>query len=264
MATVVLLHDGITADLPAASSLAAGLEKRLIAHLAFPLTVTAVSLAAGPTLTAALAGSGNVALAVPLEPLWSRPTIQRYRDALAAAGHPAVEVVGGWQDDERLRRAVADRARAELGGGRFDDTAVLFLADPLPKRGGSEYHDLAQRAAARLVGVMAPGDWRLAFWRAAVPDPQSGAEPAATPPPELGALLEWEWPTVLAVSLARILPRETDAGLDACLAPVVEQAGRVYRRAPAIAAHPGVLAALADAVVDHLARRPLPDAGGGR
>lgn len=264
MATVVLLHDGSSADLTAAASLAAGLEQRLIAHLAFPLTVTAVSPAAGPTLTAALAGSGNVPLAVPLEPLWSRPTIQRYRDALAAAGHPDVEVVGGWQDDERLRRAVVERARMVLDGSRFDDTAVLFLAEPLPEKGGSEYHDLAQRAAAQLVGLMAPGDWRLAFWRPAVPDPQSGEGPAATPPPELAALLEWEWPTVLAVSLSRILPRDTDSELDACLAPVVEQAGRVYRRAPAVSAHPGVLAALADAVVDRLARRPLPDTGDGR
>lgn len=253
----MLLHDGGPRELVEASVLAVSLEKRLVAHLAFPLGVTAVSLRAGPTLTDALAGAGDVVLAVPLEPLWSEVIIERYRAALAAAGRGAVPVVGGWQDDERFRRAVVERCRGVLDG-RFDETAVLYLAEPLPDVGGPEYHDAAQLAAARLVGMMAPGDWRLAFWEPSDSAGQSGERPAdPQAPPGLEALLEWEWPTVLVVGIGRLFPRETDVALDECLGFAVAQAGRAYRRAPAIGTDPTLLALLSDAVVEHLARRPL-------
>jgi protoheme ferro-lyase len=212
----------------------------------------------------ALAEQSNVALAVPLEPVWSRRGIDAYRAALAAAGHADVDLVGGWQDDERFLRAVAAQARRALGDGRLDSAAVLFVARGLPEEGGGEYYDLAQRLAARLVGLMAPGDWRLAFWDpGAVVGTGSPGVPAAVPrerplPVELADLLEWEWPTLLVVPVGQVLERDETRALDDRLRPAVEGAGRIYRRAGVAGADPGFLAALADAVVDHLARRPLP------
>jgi protoheme ferro-lyase len=205
---------------------------------------------------------------VPLEPVWSRRGIDAYRAALAAAGHADVELVGGWQDDERFLRAVAAQARRALGDGRLDSAAVLFVARGLPEEGGGEYYDLAQRLAARLVGIMAPGDWRLAFWD---PGPAAatgtGDGPADVPrgrllPVEVADLLEWEWPTLLVVPIGQVLERDETRALDDRLRPAVEGAGRTYRRAGVAGADPGFLAALADAVVNHLARRPLPPSSG--
>jgi protoheme ferro-lyase len=240
------------------------LQDRLISHLAFPLGVVAASPQAPPTISAALAGEPSVSLAVPLEPVWSRRGIDAYRSALAAAGHADVDVVGGWQDDERFLRAVAAQARLALGDGRLDAAAVLFVARSLPEEGGGEYYDLAQRLAARLVGIMAPGDWRLAFWDpglvigAADPESSAGVPRERPLPVELADLLEWEWPTLLVVPIGQVLERDETRALDERLRPAVEGASRTYRRAAAAGTDPGFLAALADAVVDHLARRPLP------
>jgi protoheme ferro-lyase len=243
----VLLHDGGPADQAPAVALAAALESRLVAHLAFPLGVAAATSRAFATVSDALARAAGVSLAVPLEPVWSRTGVAAYCEALAAAGRPDIEVVGGWQDDERYLHAVVAQAREALGDDRLDATAVLFVARGLPEEGGGEYYDLAQRLAARLVGLMAPGDWRLAFW-----------DPEVRLPFELRDLLEWEWPTLLVVPIGRVLEVGETFELDARLRPAVEEAGRTYRRAGTAAGNPGFLAALADAVVDHLARRPLP------
>lgn len=265
MATVVLLHRADGEGVSEAAVLAQGLERRLVAHLAFPLTVTAVSIEAGTPLADAFSGAAGVVVTAALEPLWSPRDAERYRAALTAAAVAGTDLALGWQDDERLLRAVVERCRGALGGSRLDDAAVLFLADPLPPIGAQDYHDAAQHVAARLVGMMAPGDWRLSFWASA---PLAGGDAAApdapVTPAELDALLEWEWPTILVVQIGRLFSSEADAAIDERLAYVVGEAGRSYRRAPALGADPALQAALSDAVVDHLARRPLPPAAGGR
>jgi protoheme ferro-lyase len=261
---VVLLHDGGSNDLAPAAALASALQDRLVAHLAFPLRVTAASPVAGPTLDQAFSAAAPVSLAVPLDPVWTTEGARSWRAAVDLAGFPEAEFVAGWQNDEGFLRAVAAQARAALGDERLDATAVLFVARGLPP-GGGEYHDLSQRLAARLIGLMAPGDWRLTFVGSppAAGAAHSGEAPAVDPspesvPPEAADLLAWEWPTLLVVPIGHVLERVETQLLDARLRPTVEAAGRSYRRAAAAAADPGLLIALAGAVVDHLARRPLP------
>jgi protoheme ferro-lyase len=265
---VVLLHDGGPEDLAPATILASALEDRLVAHLAFPLRVVAASPVAGPGLDEVFSAAAPVSLGVPLDPVWTSAGARSWRAAVDAAGYPQVEFVAGWQKDEGLIRAVASRARAALGDERLDAAAVLFVARGLPPSGG-EYYDLAQRLAARLVGLMAPGDWRLAFLgsppAAGTTHPREApvadAPPGQPLPAEVADLLAWEWPTLLVVPIGHVLERAETQSLDARLRPAVEAAGRIYRRAAAAAADPGLLIALADAVVDHLARRPLPVGG---
>lgn len=262
---MVLLHDGGPDDLAPATALASALEDRLVAHLAFPLRVVAASPVAGPGLEEVFSSAAPVCLAVPLDPVWTSEGARSWRTAVDAAGYPQVEFIAGWQKDEGFLRAVASQARAALGDERLDATAVLFVARGLPP-GGGEYHDLAQRLAARLIGLMAPGDWRLAFLGSL---PAAGAVlsreayaadplPGQPLPAEVADLLAWEWPTLLVAPIGYVLERVETQSLDARLRPPVEAAGRSYRRAAAAAADPGLLIALADAVVDHLARRPLP------
>jgi len=253
LATIVLAHDGGEETRETVDRLARALEARLIAHLAFGLSVRTASTSGGPSMDGALDGAGDVAVTVPLEPIWSRDMMATYRRLLEDAGRPDVEVVGGWQDDERFHRGLVDRARSALNGGRLDDAAALLVARPLPDEGGGEYHDLAQRLAARLVGMMFPGDWRLVFW---------DAGEAAGTPSELDVLLEGGWPNVLAVPIGTAVTGADGPALDAALAPAVAEAGRTYARPAPVADDPGLLAALADAVVDYLARRPLPGSEG--
>lgn len=260
----MLLHRAAGEGVTEVLALARALELRLQAHLAFPLAVNVVSLDDAAALAGARGQATDVVVIVALEPLWSSHASGQYRSALTAAGIAQTDMVVDWQDDERLLRAVVDRCRSALDGDRLDDAAVLFVADRLPPTGASQYHDVAQKTAARLVGMMAPADWRLAFWAPPASEPAGDVAPPDDEqvPAELMALLEWEWPSVLVVPLGRLFTSPADDALDERLAPVVREAGRSYRRTPALGADPALQAALADAVVDHLARRPLPSPSG--
>ena len=260
LATVVLLYDGGPSDEVMPQRIALALRASLMQQLHFPVRVEHVSLRSGSTLSGVIGDSrsAHALCAVPLEPFWSRRAVGLYRTALLAAGDDDVPLLGGWQADGRFARAVAARAGEAMDGGRLDETAVILAARSLPLVGLADdgYADLVQRAAAHLVGVLMPGDWRLAYVQPAGASTADHLEPDG--PSAVFQLAHEGWQTALVVPLGYAFDGEATAtDLDGALRREVEGAGMSYHRARAVNDSPVFIETLADVVIQHLAQRPM-------
>ncbi len=238
---------------------ARALQARLVQELAFPLRVSHGFLYVEPTVDDCLRQlDGADVLAVPLSPFASRLTSGRYRAALDAAGRRDIPLLEGWHAGEGFVRALGKRVAEALDGADAGEWAVLFTAHNVPSETvieGDPYVEQLQHTIARLVPAITPGDWRFAFQSKG----RGGGEwlePEADD--AVRALASDGWKKILVVPIGFVSDNvETLYDLDVVLRDQAESLGVEYRRSQAPNDSPLFIEALADVVIDHLARRPL-------
>jgi len=244
-------------DITARQALA--LQARLAQALAFPIRVRHGFLYTGPTVAECLAElSGHEVVALPLSPFSSRLTSDKYREALDAAGGDKVPLLEGWYASRGFVRAISRRAAAALDGCDVNEWAVLFTAHNVPLETimeGDPYVEQLQQTIAQLVPALVPGDWRFAFQ-------SKGRGGGEWMEPEVDdmvrTLAEEGWKKVLVVPVGFVSDNvETLYDLDIVLRQQIEGLGMEYRRSAAPNDSPTFIEALADVVIDHLARRPV-------
>ena len=244
-------------DITARQALA--LQARLAQALAFPIRVRHGFLYTGPTVAECLAElSGHEVVALPLSPFSSRLTSDKYREALDAAGGDKVPLLEGWYASRGFVRAISRRAAAALDGCDVNEWAVLFTAHNVPLETimeGDPYVEQLQQTIAQLVPALVPGDWRFAFQ-------SKGRGGGEWMEPEVDdmvrTLAEEGWKKVLVVPVGFVSDNvETLYDLDIVLRQQIEGLGMEYRRSAAPNDSPTFSEALADVVIDHLARRPV-------
>ena len=244
-------------DMTARQALA--LQARLIQELAFPIRVRHGFLYAVPTVAECLAElDGHEVVALPLSPFSSRLTSDKYRAALDAAGGEKIPLLEGWYAGRGFVRAISRRAAAALDGCDVNEYAVLFTAHNVPLETimeGDAYVEQLQQTIAQLVPALVPGDWRFAFQSKG----RSGGEwmePEADD--VVRTLAEEGWKKVLVVPVGFVSDNvETLYDLDIVLRQQIEDLGMEYRRSAAPNDSPIFIEALADVVIDYLARRPV-------
>ncbi len=238
---------------------ARALQARLVQELAFPLRVSYGFLYVAPTVADCLRElDGEDVLAVPLSPFASRLTTGKYRAALDAAGRADIPLLEGWYAGRGFVRALGKRVAEALDGADASEWAVLFTAHNVPAETVSEgdpYVEQLQHSISQLLPVITPGDWRFAFQSKG----RGGGEwlePEADD--AVRALAEDGWKKILVVPIGFVSDNvETLYDLDVVLRAQVESLGVEYRRSPAPNDAPLFIEALAEVVIDHLARRPL-------
>ena len=244
-------------DMTARQALA--LQARLVQELAFPVRVRHGFLYTEPTVAECLAElDGHEVVALPLSPFSSRLTSNKYRAALDAAGAEAVPLLEGWYADRGFVRALSRRAAAALDGCDVNEYAVLFTAHNVPRETimeGDPYVEQLQQTIAQLVPALLPGDWRFAFQ-------SKGRGGGEWMEPEVDdmvrTLAEEGWKKVLVVPVGFVSDNvETLYDLDIVLRQQIERLGMEYRRSAAPNDSPPFIEALADVVIDYLARRPV-------
>jgi len=255
---------------------AAALQANLIQQLAFPLRVRAGFLYADPSVAECLGElDAHEVIALPLSPYRSRLTSDAYRQALDAAGGAHVPMLEGWHAHPGYLRAVSERVAQALDGADAGDYAVLFTAHNVPAETiheGDPYVEQLQETIARLVPSILPGDWRVGFQ-------SKGRGGGQWLEPEAGdvvrSLAADGWRKLLVVPVGFVSDHvETLYDLDVVLRGEAEAAGMQYLRSRPPNDSPLFIEALADVVVDYLARRPVEhqlhrpdgqhDHGGGR
>ena len=243
-------------DMTARQALA--LQARLIQELAFPIRVRHGFLYTEPTVAECLAGlDGHDVVALPLSPFSSRLTSGKYRAALDAARGQEIPLLEGWYASRGFVRAISRRAAAALDGCDVNEWAVLFTAHNVPLETimeGDPYVEQLQQTIAQLVPALVPGDWRFAFQSKG----RGGGEwmePEADD--AVRTLAEDGWKKVLVVPVGFVSDNvETLYDLDVVLQRQIEGLGMEYRRSVAPNDSPIFIEALADVVIDYLARRP--------
>ncbi|MFA4964817.1 MAG: ferrochelatase [Thermoleophilia bacterium] len=241
------------------------LQARLHAELAFPVRVRHGFLYAEPSVAACLEElDAPEVVAVPLSPFSSRLTSGKYREALDAAESGArgreVPLLEGWYAGRGFVRAVSRRVAAALDGSDVNEWAVLFTAHNVPSETvleGDPYVDQLQQTIAQLVPAIVPGDWRLAFQSKG----RGGGEWLEPEADHMVRALAAEgWKKLLVVPVGFVSDNvETLYDLDIVVREQVEGLGMEYRRSAAPNDSPPFIEALADVVVDYLARRPVED-----
>jgi ferrochelatase len=172
-------------------------------------------------------------------------------------------------------RAIGERVAQALDGAGAADCAVLFTAHNVPAETiheGDPYVEQLQQTIAQLVPTILPGDWRLGFQ-------SKGRGGGQWLEPEAGdalrSLAADGWRKLLVVPVGFVADHlETLYDLDVVLRGEAEAAGMEYLRSRPPNDSPLFIEALADVVVDYLARRPVEhqlhrpdrphDHGGGR
>ena len=238
---------------------AAALQAAMVAELGVAVRVQPGFLYSAPSVADCLAGlDPRDTVVLPMSPYESRLTSGAYRAALAAAGRGELTVVDGWYADRRYLAAVSHRVHEALDGADASELAVLFTAHSVPLETvaeGDPYVDQLQQAIAQLLPSLTPGDWRLAFQSKGR---RGGAwlEPdAASAVRELAAA---GWRDLVVVPLGFVADHlETLYDLDVELRAVAETCGMEFLRVPALNDAPPFVRALADIVIERLARRPL-------
>jgi len=243
-------------DMTARQALA--LQARLNQELAIPVRVRHGFLYAEPTVADCLAElDGRDVVALPLSPFSSRLTSNKYREALDAAGAQKVPLLEGWYADRGFVKAISRRAAAALDGCDVNEYVVLFTAHNVPRETimeGDPYVEQLQQTIAQLVPALVPGDWRFAFQ-------SKGRGGGEWMEPEVDdmvrTLAEDGWKKVLVVPVGFVSDNvETLYDLDIVLRQQIEGLGMEYRRSAAPNDSPTFIEALADVVIDHMARRP--------
>jgi ferrochelatase len=245
---------------------ARALQARLVAELAFPVRVRHGFLYAEPSVADCLAElDGHEVLALPLSPFSSRLTSGKYREALAAAEDEGaggrgreIPLLEGWFAGRGFVQAVTRRAASALDGCDVNEWAVLFTAHNVPLETvmeGDPYVEQLQQTIAQLLPALMPGDWRFAFQ-------SKGRGGGEWLEPEAAAavreLASDGWKKLLVVPVGFVSDNvETLFDLDIELREVVHGLGMEYRRAQAPNDSPPFIEALADVVIDYLARRPV-------
>jgi len=240
---------------------ARALQAKLVQELAFPLNVRHGFLFAEPSVEACLeALTGHEIVALPLSPFGVRQTRDRYRAALDEAGGLRVPLLEGWYASRGFVKAISKRIAEALDGCDAGEWAVLFTAHNVPLENvleGDPYVEQLQQTIAQLVPQIMPGDWRFAFQSKG----RSGGEwlePEADG--VVRALARDGWEKLLVVPLGFVSDNvETLYDLDVELRAVAEANGMEYRRSAPPNDSPYFIEALADVVVDYLARRPVED-----
>jgi ferrochelatase len=247
-------------DITARQALA--LQARLIQELAFPIRVRHGFLYTEPTVAECLAAlDGHEVVALPLSPFSSRLTSGKYRAALDAAGGEKVPLLEGWYASRGFVKAISKRAAAALDGCDVNEWAVLFTAHNVPLETimeGDPYVEQLQQTIAHLVPALVPGDWRFAFQ-------SKGRGGGEWLEPEVDdvvrTIADEGWKKVLVVPVGFVSDNvETLYDLDIVLRRQIEDAGMEYRRSAAPNDSPPFIEALADVVIDYLARRPVEHA----
>lgn len=244
-------------DITARQALA--LQARLIQELAFPIRVRHGFLYTEPTVAECLAQlDGHEVVALPLSPFSSRLTSGKYREALDAAGGEKIPLLEGWYASRGFVKAISRRAAVALDGCDVNEWAVLFTAHNVPLETimeGDPYVEQLQQTIAQLVPALVPGDWRFAFQ-------SKGRGGGEWLEPEVGAvvrtLADEGWKKVLVVPVGFVSDNvETLYDLDIVLRQQMEGLGMEYRRSASPNDSPPFIEALADVVIDYLARRPV-------
>ena len=238
---------------------ARALQAKLVQQLAFPLRVRHGFLFAEPGVEKCLKElTGHEVLALPLSPFGSRQTRDRYRKALDEAGATEVPILEGWYAGRGFVKAVSRRVAEALDGSDASEWAVLFTAHNVPLENvleGDPYVEQLQQTIAQLVPQIMPGDWRFAFQSKG----RSGGEWLEPEAEEVVRDLATDgWEKLLVVPAGFVSDNvETLYDLDIELRSVVEANGMEYRRSTPPNDSPPFIEALADVVIDHLARRPV-------
>jgi protoporphyrin/coproporphyrin ferrochelatase len=235
------------------------LQAHLDREFAFPLRVRHGFLYSEPSVADCLRVlDGGDVLAVPLSPFASRLTSDKYRAALNVAGAVAVPLLEGWYAGRGFVRAVSERVAEALDGADPDEWAVLFTAHNVPRETvaeGDPYVRQLQETIAQLVPLVTPGDWRLAFQ-------SKGRGGGEWLEPEVEStvqsLADDGWQKLLVVPVGFVSDNvETLYDLDVVVREQVQHLGMEYRRSQAPNDSPTFIEALADVIIDHLARRPV-------
>jgi ferrochelatase len=238
---------------------AAALQAAMVADLGVGVRVQPGFLYSAPSVADCLAGlDPRDTVVLPMSPYESRLTSGAYRAALAAAGRGELTVVDGWYADPRYLGAVSHRVHEALDGADASELAVLFTAHNVPLETvaeGDPYVDQLQQAIARLLPSLMPGDWRLAFQ-------SKGRRGGAWLEPEAASavrdLAAAGWRDLVVVPLGFVADHlETLYDLDVELRSVAETCGMEFLRVPALNDASSFIQALADIVIERLARRPL-------
>ena len=254
---------------------ARSLQARLVQELAFPIRVRPGFLYAQPTVAACLEElDGREVLAVPLSPFSSRLTSGKYREALDAAqataqagegkagrklnGGRPIPLVEGWYAERGFVQAISRRVAEALDGCDVNEWVVLFTAHNVPLETvaeGDPYVEQLQQTISRLVPAIMPGDWRFAFQ-------SKGRGGGEWLEPEVDdvvrAIATDGWKKILVVPVGFVSDNvETLYDLEIMLREQIESAGMEYRRSAAPNDSPPFIEALADAVIEYLARRPV-------
>ena len=243
-------------DITARQALA--LQARLVEELALPIRVRHGFLYTQPTVADCLAElDGHEVVALPLSPFASRLTTGKYREALDAAAGEKIPLLEGWYADRGFVKAISRHAAAALDGCDVNEWAVLFTAHNVPLETimeGDPYVEQLQQTIAQLVPALVPGDWRFAFQ-------STGRGGGEWMEPEVDdvvrTLAEEGWKKVLVVPVGFVSDNvETLYDLDILLREQIESLGMEYRRSAPPNDSPQFIEALADLVIDYLARRP--------
>ena len=251
---------GGASPLPAITARQArALQARLVQQLAFPVQVRPGFLFSSPTVAECLASlDGHEQLALPLSPFASRLTTGRYRRALADAGRADVPLLEGWYAGRGFVQAVTDRIGKALSDDDAAEWALLFTAHNVPAETvleGDPYVEQLQHAVAQIVPSVMPGDWRLGLQ-------SKGRGGGQWLEPEVDEVVRGfaaeGWKKLLVVPVGFVSENvETLYDLDIVLREQAEGLGLEYRRSAAPDDAPLFIEALADTVIDHLARRPV-------
>ena len=242
---------------------ARALQAKLVQQLAFPVRVRHGFLYTRPSVEDCLAGlDAHDVLALALSPFASRLTSDKYRAALDAVGAGNVPLLEGWYANRGFVQAVSKRIAEALDGCDAREWAVLFTAHNVPVETvleGDPYAEQLQQTIAQLLPRLEPGDWRFGFQ-------SKGRRGGEWLGPEaedvVRTLAEEGWEKLLVVPVGFVSDNvETLYDLDISLRSVAEASGMQYRRSAPPNDSPFFIEALADLVIDHLARRPVQHAG---
>lgn len=248
---------------------ARALQARLVQELAFPIRVRPGFLYAHPTVAECLEDlDAHEVLAVPLSPFASRLTSGKYREALDAAqateagrklndGRP-IPLVEGWYAERGFVQAISRRVAEALDGCDVNEWVVLFTAHNVPLETvaeGDPYVEQLQQTISQLVPAVMPGDWRFAFQ-------SKGRGGGEWLEPEVDDMVRTiaadGWKKILVVPVGFVSDNvETLYDLDIMLREQIESLGMEYRRSAAPNDSPPFIDALAEVVIEYLARRPV-------
>ena len=258
---------GGASPLPAITARQAlALQAKLVQELAFPIRVRHGFLYTEPSVADCVRSlDAHEVIALPMSPFSSRLTSGRYKTQIAAAEDPTtggagrdIPLLEDWYSSQGFVRALSRRVAEALDGCDVSEWAVLFTAHSVPVETiaeGDPYVDQLQQTIAQLVPLIVPGDWRFGFQ-------SKGRGGGEWMEPEAGdavrVLADGGWKKILVIPVGFVSDNvETLYDLDIVLRGQIEGLGIEYRRTHAPNDSPLFIQALADVVIDYLAKRPV-------